>query len=125
MLTAQWMPRDGQHVGPLSTGPAMVLLGIGAVVVLVAGVAAVLSRREPGSSRLIGWLFGLGLTLCVLGGLGLLVRHIEDQRTSDGLHAMGRQFIGEAVESAPNRAMVPDRADGTSVHLGYGNACAR
>ncbi|MER6385150.1 hypothetical protein [Streptomyces sp. NPDC001250] len=103
MLTAQWMPRNGQHIGPISTGPAVVLLEIGAVVVLVACVVAVLSRRGPGSRRLTGWLFGLGLTMCVVGGLGLLVRHSEDQQTSHGLHAADRQLIHEALDSARNR----------------------
>ncbi|WP_329141771.1 hypothetical protein OIU91_00090 [Streptomyces sp. NBC_01456] len=78
----------------------MALLGVGGVVVVAAGVVAALSRQERGSGRLTGWLFGLGLTMCVLGGLGLLVRRSEDQQTSDGLHAAGQQVISAALDSA-------------------------
>ncbi|MGW3175703.1 hypothetical protein [Streptomyces sp. NPDC001153] len=104
MLIAQWMPRNGEHVGPISTGPAVALLGAGGVVVVAAGTAALLMRRQHDSGRLLGWLFGLGLTMCVVGGLGLLVRHTEDQQDGDGLHAAGRRIIGEALDSARNCA---------------------
>ncbi|MGN5379748.1 hypothetical protein ACQ4WX_28440 [Streptomyces lasalocidi] len=103
MLIAQWMPGDGEHVGPISTGPAVVLIGVGGAVVLTAGVVALLSRREPGSGRLINWLFGLGLTMCVLGGLGLAAHHFEDRGANGGLHAAGRQNIGSALSGAELR----------------------
>ncbi|MER6126696.1 hypothetical protein ABT173_29625 [Streptomyces sp. NPDC001795] len=102
MLVAQWMPRNGEHFGPISTGPAVALLGAGGVVVVTAGVAAALTRRERDAGRLTRWLFGLGLSLCFLGGLGLLGRYFEDRQTSDGLHAAGRQIIDEALEAARN-----------------------
>lgn len=105
MLVAQWMPRDGEHVGLVSTGPAVALLGVGGVVVVTAAVAAALGRRERDAGhRPTGWLFGLGLTLCLVGGLGLLVRHSEDRQTSGGLQAAGREVIGEALDTARNCA---------------------
>ena len=107
MLVAQWMPHNGEHVGPISTGPAVALLGIGGVVVVAAGLAAALSRRGRGAQRLTGWLFGLGLSMCLLGGFGLLARHSEDQQVSDGLHAAGRQVISAALDSARNCATAP------------------
>ncbi|MGW2650706.1 hypothetical protein ACWC2T_38935, partial [Streptomyces sp. NPDC001393] len=104
MLIAQWMPRNGEHVGPISTGPAVALLGAGGVVVVAAGTAALLMRRRHDSGYLIGWLLGLGLTMCVVGGLGLLVRHSEDRQDSDGLHTAGRRIIGAALDSTRNCA---------------------
>ncbi|MEU6070393.1 MULTISPECIES: hypothetical protein [Streptomyces] len=99
MLIAQPLPPN-VHVGPISTGPAWALLGAGAVIVLTAGVAAALSRREPDAKRLTNWLFGLGMIMCVVGGLVLLGEAFEDQKTSDGLHAAGRRIIDEALDSA-------------------------
>ncbi|WP_328535230.1 hypothetical protein [Streptomyces sp. NBC_00344] len=84
----------------MSTGPAVALLGAGGVVVVTAGAVAVLSRRERDSGRLPGWLFGVGLAMCGLGGLGLLVHHSEDEQASDGLHAAGQQVISAALDSA-------------------------
>ncbi|MCX5216050.1 hypothetical protein OG689_43745 [Kitasatospora sp. NBC_00240] len=108
MVVAQWMPSDGEHVGPISTGPAVALLGIGGVVVVAAGLVAALSWRERGGTqRVTGWLFGLGLSMCLLGGVGLLTRHSEDQQVSDGLHAAGRQVISAATDSARNCATAP------------------
>ncbi|MFJ3309086.1 hypothetical protein ACIPSA_39790 [Streptomyces sp. NPDC086549] len=113
MLVAQPLP-PGLHTGPISTGPAWALLGAGAVIVLTAGVAAALSRRDPGAKRLINWLFGLGLTMCAVGGFILLGEAFEDQRTSDGLHAAGHQIIDEALDSA--RSCDPDSPQPTFVY---------
>lgn len=104
MLVAQWMPRYGEHFEPVSTAPAVALLVVGGAVVVVMGVAAALTRRQRGSARLTGGLAGLGLAMCVLGGVGLLVRHSEDQQASDGLHAAGQQVISAALDSARNCA---------------------
>ena len=106
-MIAQWIPGNGQHTGPIATGPAVALLGVGAVFVVVAAVAAALGRREPDSGRLAGWLFGVGLATCALGGLGLLLRHSEDQQASDGLHSAGQQVITAALDSARNCASAP------------------
>ncbi|MFE0513849.1 hypothetical protein [Streptomyces sp. NPDC058964] len=88
------------HTGPISTGPAWALLGAGGVIVLTAGVAAALSRRDPDAKRLTNWLFGLGMALCAVGGFVLLGEAFEGRKTSDGLHAAGRQIIDEALDSA-------------------------
>ncbi|MEU6216633.1 hypothetical protein ABZ845_03790 [Streptomyces sp. NPDC047022] len=85
------------HTGPFPTGPARALLGAGGVVVLTAAVSAALTRRTGDAGPLIRWLFGLGLTLCLLGGAGLLVHSIEVRRTSDGLHGAGRRIIDDAL----------------------------
>ncbi|TVZ96706.1 hypothetical protein [Streptomyces sp. BK340] len=76
MLVTQWMPRDGEHTGPISTGPAVVLLAVGGVAIVAAGAAAALSRRQHGSAGLTGRLYGLGASMCVLGGFALLIRHV-------------------------------------------------
>ncbi|MFF4551284.1 hypothetical protein [Streptomyces sp. NPDC001435] len=94
------MPPNGLNTGPVSTGPAWALLGAGAVVVLTVGVVAALTRREPPAKRLTNWLFGLGLTMCAVGGLVLLGEAFEEQEANDGLHAAGRRIIGEALDSA-------------------------
>lgn len=107
MMIAQWMPGSGDHTGPMTTGPAVALLGFGGVIALVAVVAAALLRREPHSGRLTSWLFGLGLTMCALGGLGLLLSHSESRQASDGLHAAGRQVITDALDSARSCASAP------------------
>ncbi|MGW7257010.1 hypothetical protein [Streptomyces sp. NPDC054834] len=99
MLIAQPLPPN-VHTGPISTGPAWALLGAGAVVILTAGVAAAVTRRDPNAKRLINWLFGLGMTMCAVGGLVLLGEAFEDQKASDGLHAAGRQIVDEALDSA-------------------------
>ncbi|UXY29172.1 hypothetical protein [Streptomyces sp. HUAS TT20] len=99
MLVAQPLPPN-VHVGPISTGPAWALLGAGAVIVLTADVAAALSRRDPDAKRLTNWLFGLGMAMCAVGGFILLGEAFQDQQTSDGLHAAGRQIIDEALDSA-------------------------
>ncbi|WP_370091560.1 hypothetical protein [Streptacidiphilus sp. MAP12-20] len=107
MLVAQWIPRNGQHVGPISTGPAVALLWVGGVVLLAAVAAALQSRgqrRQRSSGAFPGWLAGLGLSLCALGGFALLVRHSEDQQVSDGLHTAAQQVISTAVDSARNCA---------------------
>ncbi|WP_377273373.1 hypothetical protein [Peterkaempfera sp. SMS 1(5)a] len=91
-------------MGPVSTGPAVALLGVGGVVVVVAVTAAALTRGDRGAGRLTGWLFGVGLTMCLVGGTGLLVRHSEDRDTVDGLHTAGRQIIDDALDSARNCA---------------------
>ena len=75
MLVAQWMPHNGEHTGPISTGPAVVLLVIGAVVIVAAGAMAALSRQQRSSGGPTGWLFGLGVSMCVLGGFALLIRN--------------------------------------------------
>lgn len=107
MMIAQWMPGNGQHTGPITAGPAVALLGAGGVFVVVAAVAAALSRREPDSGRVAGWLFGVGLTMCALGGLGLLLRHSEVKQASDGLHSAGEQMIAAALDSARDCASAP------------------
>ncbi|WP_143079039.1 hypothetical protein [Streptomyces monashensis] len=75
MLVAQWMPRNGEHTGPISTGPAVVLLVIGGLVIVTTGAVAALSRRQRSSGGPTGWLFGLGMSMCVLGGFALLIRN--------------------------------------------------
>jgi hypothetical protein len=72
------------------------------VVVLTVGVAVALTRRDANAKRLTNWLFGLGLTMCAVGGLVLLGEAFEEQQTSDGLHAAGRRIIDEALDSARN-----------------------
>ncbi|MEV0184343.1 hypothetical protein AB0I54_34415 [Streptomyces sp. NPDC050625] len=101
-MIAQPLPPNGLNTGPISTGPAWALLGVGAVVVLTACVAAALTRREPPAKRLTNWLFGLGLTMCAVGGLVLLGEAFEGREASDGLHAAGRRISGEALDSARN-----------------------
>jgi hypothetical protein len=107
MMIAQWMPGNGEHTGPITTGPAVALLGFGGVVAVVAVVAAALSGRESDSGRVTGWLFGLGLTMCALGGIGLLVHYSENRQARDGLHAAGHQVIAEALDSARSCASAP------------------
>ncbi|MGW7410551.1 hypothetical protein ACWGI9_44000 [Streptomyces sp. NPDC054833] len=113
-MIAQPLPPNGLNTGPISTGPAWALLGVGAVVVLTAGVAVALTRREPHAKRLTNWLFGLGLTMCAIGGLVLLGEAFEEQEASDGLHAAGRRIIGEALDSA--RSCDPASAQPTFVY---------
>ncbi|MFJ3235149.1 hypothetical protein [Streptomyces sp. NPDC086787] len=110
---AQPLPPD-VHVGPISTGPAWALLGAGGVIVLTAGVAAALTRRDPSAKRLTNWLFGLGMTMCAVGGLVLLGEASEDRKTSDGLHAAGSRIIDEALKSA--RACNPAAPQPTFVY---------
>jgi hypothetical protein len=99
-VIAQPLPPNGLNTGPISTGPAWALLGAGAVVVVTVGVATALTRRDSTAKRLVNWLFGLGMTMCAVGGLVLLGQAFGDQEASDGLHAAGRRIIDEALDSA-------------------------
>src|SRR5689334_3703206 len=107
MMVAQWVPGNTGPTGPIGTGPAVTLLGIGGVVAVVAVVAAALAGRESDSGRVTGWLFGLGLTMCALGGLGLLLHYADDKQASDGLHTAGQQVITSALDSARDCASAP------------------
>lgn len=70
------------------------------MVVFTAAVSAALTRRTGDAGPLTRWLSGLGLTLCLLGGAGLLIHSIEVQRTNDGLHRAGRRIIDDALGAA-------------------------
>ncbi|MER6073673.1 hypothetical protein ABT187_33535 [Streptomyces sp. NPDC001817] len=76
------------------------MLVVGGVVACSAALSARGSEPKGDGASLRTWLLGLGTTLCVLGALGLCDHYIENQRTSDGLHAAGRRIIDDAVEEA-------------------------
>ncbi|ARF53211.1 hypothetical protein [Streptomyces gilvosporeus] len=115
MVVAQPLPVQGMHTGPFPVGAAAGMLVVGGLVV-TASVALSARGSEPKSESksLRNWLLGLGTTLCVLGGLGLLDHYFETRQTSDGLHAAGRRIIDDAVKEA--RGCDPSSPEPTFVY---------
>ncbi|MEV0987854.1 hypothetical protein [Streptomyces sp. NPDC049949] len=90
------------------------MLVAGGAVAASAALSARGSEPKGDGKSLRNWLFGLGTALCLLGGAGLFDHYFVNQRTSDGLHAAGRQIIDDAVEGA--RGCDPSSPEPTFVY---------